>query len=127
MRVTVLMLFLALVAGCAAAVDETFDPATACGPRVSANSVRVIDVRDAYRSGGANGAILYAESRVGPVDVLSYELAGVYFFGSVDENASSRGCVVVLLVGKSTDQMNNSRYASKDPSHFVLLGRRVEN
>ena len=56
-----------LLQACAAVEQTSWDSATACGPEVSRNSVRIIDARDEFAAGGIEAAIERAESSVGPL------------------------------------------------------------
>ncbi len=108
-----------MVQACAAVDKNPTGSLTACGPEVSRNSVRIIDARDEFDSGGVEAAIERAQASVGSIQMLDLDLHRSVHFVALKGIAARRGCDVVIHVQK-VKNVENSGW----DGHFVLLARR---
>lgn len=111
-----------LLQACAAVTEQPWDPVTDCGPKVSRNSVSIIDARDEYAAGGVEAAIRRAEASVGELRMLDRDVHRTVHFAALKGNGARRGCDVAIHVAAEKN-VENSGW----DGHFVLLARRAEN
>ena len=118
-RISIILLPLLLLQACAAVEDSPTRAEPACGPKVSHNSVRIIDARDEFASGGIEAAIRRAEASVGRIQMLDRDVHRTVHFAALKGNGAKRGCDVVIHV-LTQKNVDNTGW----DGHLVLLARR---